>query len=79
MRLISSKEIWYEEECVEYNNEEEYKEDLNKRKQDRWMQMKYLILRMERWSYFKRKPVKGFVNFIEDIIECRSEIENNEK
>lgn len=40
MRLINSKEIWYEEECVEYDNEEEYKEDLNKRKQDRWMQMK---------------------------------------
>ena len=40
MRLISSKEMWYEEECVEYENEEEYKSDLNKRKHEYWMQMK---------------------------------------
>jgi hypothetical protein len=63
MRLISSKEIWYEEECVEYNNEEEYKEDLNKRKQDRWKQMKIPDFENGKMKLLQKKTNKGFCQF----------------
>lgn len=63
MRLISSKEIWYEEECAEYENEEEYKEDLNKRKQDRWMQMKIPDFENGKMKLLQKKTNKGFCQF----------------
>ena len=63
MRLISSKKIWYEEECVEYENEEEYKSDLDKRKHEYWMQMKIPDFENGKMKLLQKKTNKGFCQF----------------
>ena len=63
MKIVSVKEIWYEEECVEYDNEEEYREDLNKRKHDLWMQMKIPDFHNGKMKLLRKKTDKGFCQY----------------
>ena len=40
MKLLNSKVMSFEEDCVEYENEQEYLEDLDKRRKAGWTQLK---------------------------------------
>ena len=40
MKLLNSKVMSFEEDCVEYENEQEYLEDLDRRRKDGWTQVK---------------------------------------
>lgn len=42
MKILNSKLMSFEEECVEYTSEEEYREDLDRRRKNGWTRIKKL-------------------------------------
>lgn len=60
MNVLNSKVMSFEEECVEYVSEEEYREDLDKRRKQGWTQIKQPNFEKKQMEVIRKKTNKGF-------------------
>lgn len=60
MKILNSKVMSFEEECVEYLTKEEYREDLHKRRRNGWTQIKVPNFETCEMEVLSKKTNKGF-------------------
>lgn len=60
MKILNSKEMSFEEECVEYFSEEEYIKDLDKRRKAGWTRVKRANFEKKEMEVISKITNKGF-------------------
>ena len=60
MKILNSKEMLFEEECVEYTSKEEYLNDLDKRRKDGWTRVKKANFDTKEMEVISKRTNKGF-------------------
>ena len=60
MKILNSKEMLFEEECVEYFSEDEYIEDLDRRRKNGWTRVKTPNFDMRKMEVISKKTNCGF-------------------
>lgn len=60
MKILNSKEMLFEEECVEYTSKEEYLNDLDKRRKDGWTRVKKTNFDTKEMEVISKRTNKGF-------------------
>lgn len=60
MKILNSKEMLFEEECVEYTSEDEYRKDLDKRRKDGWTRVKKANFETKEMEVISKRTNKGF-------------------
>lgn len=60
MKILNSKEMLFEEECVEYTSEDEYRKDLDKRRKDGWTRVKKANFETKEMEVISKRTNNGF-------------------
>lgn len=60
MKVLNSKLMSFEEECVEYYSEEEYFTDLDKRRKQNWTQVKTANFKTGKMEVIRKNTNHGF-------------------